>query len=276
MIVTFNAHFPCSDAVNASAQAALSVQALLKVHVPDIAANIGLSTGEANVGAVGYSGFKTMLCVGSPMKVAVALSRMKAGGAGTVFADDKVQHTVRYRYELRPADLVQFPGLGKCEKRFAKPVVVYQLPNSRAMEENEWMYQLQQQQEGFDAWSQAFNSISRARSVEDAGLTLDQWLEGHPNDHIAASCRGAASRHRAPRQLCRSCCGAATAAQLPQLPRRSCYKSIAPLGVMTTGQGAPLEAPVGPGTSLRGSRSQRLRLGGGWRPYKSNVAEKGA
>eukprot|EP00667_Euglena_gracilis_P003215 EG_transcript_3226 len=75
LMVTFNAHFSCSDPPAAAANVALDLVGLMEADSAFAGrVQVGLAAGSVYVGALGYTAFKAMVALGPPLKVAALLS----------------------------------------------------------------------------------------------------------------------------------------------------------------------------------------------------------
>jgi len=150
---------------------------------------MGLSCGHASCGKAGYAPFKAVIALGIPLKVAALLAHLFDLPDGAVVADSSVEERVKYTFGLRPVDLVYLPLLGEHCPAFAKGAVVYALQGRKELQEDEWLYQVQEGARPED-WDAVFAQIAAAETVEGAQRCLTQYIASHPDDRFAARLRG--------------------------------------------------------------------------------------
>eukprot|EP00667_Euglena_gracilis_P002741 EG_transcript_2744 len=126
LLVTFNAHFACSDPCTAASTTALELVAAL-TDLPFAHVQVGLAAGPTYSGHVGYGPFKTMLALGAPPKVASMLAHLSGFDAPAVLVCPAVEERMKYGFALRPVDLVALPALGDHFTPYAKSITVFEL-----------------------------------------------------------------------------------------------------------------------------------------------------
>eukprot|EP00667_Euglena_gracilis_P001429 EG_transcript_1429 len=182
VLVTFNAHFRCCDAPVVAARASLKLQtqlvAKLSVHLQ---LQIGLAEGWMHVGCAGYDPFKTMVALGSPLKVASLLAHLTTAAPDAVLTDPAMEERCRHAFRLRPVALVHFPHLGRFVPSLARGVPVHLLEGVRDLRPTDWLY------DGSpgpppDAWASVFNGLCAADSMADAAELLQTYVDRHPAD----------------------------------------------------------------------------------------------
>eukprot|EP00667_Euglena_gracilis_P002143 EG_transcript_2142 len=183
LLVTFNAHFTCSDPSTAASTAALDVMATLQSdpafpwHV-----QVGLAAGSLNAGHLGNAAFKSMVALGVPMKVASLLSHLSGFDEPAVLACPSLEERVKYTFNLQPVDLVALPGLGEHHALYAKSIIVFALLDTcRRSGTQEWMYEVGGG-EGREQWTTVFREVVKAPSTDKAAMDLQRYIGDHPDD----------------------------------------------------------------------------------------------
>eukprot|EP00667_Euglena_gracilis_P019852 EG_transcript_21338 len=189
IFVTFNAHIPCSDPAGAATAAALELQSQLLPRMDDrMRFQIGLSFGPVFASSVGYSKFKSMVTIGSPMKVASLLCHMDRFENGVILVDSSLEERVKYSYSLRPVELVHMPQLKTFARGLPTSQRIYKLLNKKQLRENEWIYQVEDEASAAD-WNHTFDELVAAKSLQHGQSFLKQYLAGCPHDEVALRLR---------------------------------------------------------------------------------------
>eukprot|EP00668_Euglena_longa_P028282 GGOE01035476.1.p1 GENE.GGOE01035476.1~~GGOE01035476.1.p1 ORF type:complete len:1062 (+),score=255.96 GGOE01035476.1:261-3188(+) len=160
VLVTFNAHFACSDPSTAASSVALDVMEILKEDSSfPWCLQIGLATGPMYTGHLGYSSFKSMLALGAPMKVASLLAHLSGFDESVVLACPSVEERIKYSFVLQPADLVALPTLGEHIPFYAKSITVFVLVahECHSSGSQEWLYEVGA--DGCDEWRSRFTEV---------------------------------------------------------------------------------------------------------------------
>eukprot|EP00668_Euglena_longa_P010770 GGOE01013066.1.p1 GENE.GGOE01013066.1~~GGOE01013066.1.p1 ORF type:complete len:959 (-),score=275.61 GGOE01013066.1:1828-4320(-) len=187
IFVTFNAHIPCADPAGAAATAALEVQYQLLYHLGDrLRFQIGLSFGPTFASSVGYTKFKSMVTMGSPLQLAAMLSRIPRFDNGKILADTSFDERVKYSFNLRPVELLYLPHLKSFSKCNPKSQRISLLLSKKLLQEDEWLYQVQ---ERTSDWVQTFDRLVAAKSTQEGQTLLHQFLADHPQDEVALRLR---------------------------------------------------------------------------------------
>eukprot|EP00667_Euglena_gracilis_P002512 EG_transcript_2511 len=128
VLVTFNAHFGCSDPHTTASHVALDLLATFKEEfVSDVRLQVGLAAGSVYSGHLGYAHFKSMVALGAPMKVASLLAHLSDFEAHTVLVCPSVAERIKYHFTLQPVDLLSLPHLGEHVALYAKSFHVFSL-----------------------------------------------------------------------------------------------------------------------------------------------------
>eukprot|EP00667_Euglena_gracilis_P000738 EG_transcript_738 len=188
VFVTFNAHIPCSDPAGAAALAALNVQSrLLQQVVERLSFQVGVSFGQVHAGVVGYTKFKSMVTMGTPMKVASVLSHITNFDNGTIITDAHTEERLRYNFNLRPAEVVRFPQPPASTRPAASSHIFLLQSRKQLKEQDEWMYQLDRTP--VTEWCSTFNLLNLAQTTEEMHSVLFRYLSAHPKDPVALRLR---------------------------------------------------------------------------------------
>eukprot|EP00667_Euglena_gracilis_P001184 EG_transcript_1185 len=187
LLVTFNAHFTCSDPPIAASSVALELLGIMKgSSAPCEQVQVGLAAGPMYAGHVGYAPFKSMLALGAPMKVASLLSHLSGFDASAVLACPSVEERIKYHFTLQPVDLVALPAMGEHIHLYARSISVFlleaQAAGSRGAQE--WLYEVAAG-ESKGHWAAAFQEVVKARSTDQAREELEGYLGQHPDDWVA-------------------------------------------------------------------------------------------
>eukprot|EP00668_Euglena_longa_P001314 GGOE01001555.1.p1 GENE.GGOE01001555.1~~GGOE01001555.1.p1 ORF type:complete len:994 (+),score=322.69 GGOE01001555.1:389-2983(+) len=189
VFVTFNAHITCADPAGAAAAAAFEMQGMISQKVGDrFKFQIGLSFGAAFAGTVGYAKFKSMVTMGSPMKIASILSHLAHFGNSTILADSTLEDRLRFTFSLTPVELIHLPQLSASSLHVSPSTRVLMLQDKIFMQEDEWMYQLGKGSPITD-WNQTFSHVTTAPTIDAARGALQQYLAVHPADAVALRLR---------------------------------------------------------------------------------------
>eukprot|EP00667_Euglena_gracilis_P005451 EG_transcript_5486 len=187
LLVTFNAHFTCSDPSSASSTAALDVLTTLKGG-PTFPwrVQLGLAVGAIHSGHLGTASFKSMVALGAPLKVASLLSHLSGFDESTVLVCPSLEERIKYAFRLQPVDLVFLPSLGEFNHHYAKSVPIFILLDreNRHGGPQEWLYEVGGV-ERCGLWLTVFRDLAKAASLEKATADLQQYLEAHPEDRLA-------------------------------------------------------------------------------------------
>eukprot|EP00667_Euglena_gracilis_P001218 EG_transcript_1217 len=188
VFVTFNAHIPCSDSAGAAMAAASEVRTKLLQKVGDkLKFQVGVSLGQVLASSVGYVKFKSMVTVGSPMKLASILSHMPRFGSGTILIDSAMEEKVKFAHMLIPVELMHIPDLKSLTHATKKSHVLFAVEKKKVIDEDEWMYQIRNNagENGIADWMETFNQLVRATSVQELQSPLQQFLAGYPTHEAA-------------------------------------------------------------------------------------------
>eukprot|EP00667_Euglena_gracilis_P001183 EG_transcript_1182 len=188
IVVTFNAHLPCSDSCGAAVTSALDIRSRMLKMGGKLKLQIGISFGTVFAGSVGYTKFKSMVTVGSPMKIASVLSRMPVFDSGTILIDSAVEERTKFAFKLSPVELVHIAHL-KSFVRIPKSQSVFMVFGNKDLQVDEWMYQIEDGKESVSDWLEVFARIVSGPSAQEREYTLNQFLESHPHDKVALRLR---------------------------------------------------------------------------------------
>eukprot|EP00667_Euglena_gracilis_P001447 EG_transcript_1446 len=188
IFATFNAHIPCSDPAGAAAGTALDVRSQLRPLGDRLQVQVGVAFGKVFASSVGYTKFKSMVTLGSPMKVAALLSHVSCFGGGAIVADVSLEERVKYSYDLRPLELVYLPRLRDLGESRPASRAVFLLLSKKDLQEDEWLYQLKAGP-AFGNWNQAFDALAAATHLQEAQSHLQSYLADHPCDELALRLR---------------------------------------------------------------------------------------
>eukprot|EP00668_Euglena_longa_P042576 GGOE01056356.1.p1 GENE.GGOE01056356.1~~GGOE01056356.1.p1 ORF type:complete len:994 (+),score=310.99 GGOE01056356.1:265-2982(+) len=187
VLVTFNAHFACSDPPTAAANVALDLMEMLKTDtsVP-VHIQIGLAAGMVYTGHLGYAGFKAMVALGPPMKVASLLSHLSGFRESVVLVCPSVEERIKYSFILQPADLVALPTLGDYVTLFSKSVNIFALEAKSSIdrESDEWLYQVSAGEKP-GHWAAMFSELVKAQTTEKVKVDLEAYVMQHPEARLA-------------------------------------------------------------------------------------------
>eukprot|EP00667_Euglena_gracilis_P007813 EG_transcript_7897 len=187
VLVTFNAHFGCSDPSAAASNVAVDLLASFQQEFTSgLHIQVGLAAGPIYAGHLGYSQFKAMVAVGAPMKVASLLSHLSDFAEHVVLACPYVAERVKYQFTLQPVDLVTLPALGTSVARYAKGISIFSLLGRAdgGQPSQEWLYEVDAH-EYAGAWTATFQQVAKAPSRERAREDLERYLQQHPSDSLA-------------------------------------------------------------------------------------------
>eukprot|EP00667_Euglena_gracilis_P001134 EG_transcript_1134 len=186
LLVTFNAHFACSDPPAAAAGVALDVVAAL-TEEPAFPGRvqIGLAAGPLFVGHLGYASFKAMVALGAPMKVASLLSHLSDFHDSVVLLCPSVEERIKYHFTLQPADLVSLPVLGEHVPLYAKSIGVFSLlGRASTCPQEEWLYHVSSGDTP-GQWAAVFGEVAKVSSLLKARDALEGYLDQCPGDRVA-------------------------------------------------------------------------------------------
>eukprot|EP00667_Euglena_gracilis_P001137 EG_transcript_1138 len=187
VLVTFNAHFGCSDPPVTASHVARDLLLAFKDFEPGLQLQIGLSAGSMYSGHLGYAQFKAMVALGAPMKVASLLAHLSDFDSHTVLVCPSVVERIKYHFTLQPVDLLALPQLGELIALYAKAVCVSSLladsPAGHGSQEQEWLYEVKDRSSC--QWSTTFHEAARAPSVQKAKDHVLHYLRDHPDDPLA-------------------------------------------------------------------------------------------
>eukprot|EP00668_Euglena_longa_P003995 GGOE01004686.1.p2 GENE.GGOE01004686.1~~GGOE01004686.1.p2 ORF type:complete len:558 (-),score=132.28 GGOE01004686.1:189-1862(-) len=186
LLVTFNAHFTCSDPPTAASCVALDLIETMKADMAPGSVQIGLASGAVHSGHLGYTQFKSMVSLGAPIKVASLLAHLSDFKQSVVLVCPSVEERIKYHFHLQPADLVALPGLGNYVALYSKSIRVFILEGRKAcgQEPQEWLYHVGTD-EAPGEWAATFDHIAEAASMEMARSSLNAYLHQHPEDRLA-------------------------------------------------------------------------------------------
>eukprot|EP00667_Euglena_gracilis_P001298 EG_transcript_1297 len=187
VLASFNAHIPCSDPAGAAATAALQARHHLLQRLGDqLKFQFGLSFGAVRAGSVGYTKFKSMVTIGSPMQIASVLSNIGGFQNATILADSGVEERTKYAYSMRPTEVAYLPHLKNYGPQVSRSQCVFLLSGKKQLQEDEWMYQLDH---GGNDWARVFRQLAAAPSLPDRQGVLEGYLAAHPEDEVALRLR---------------------------------------------------------------------------------------
>eukprot|EP00667_Euglena_gracilis_P000507 EG_transcript_507 len=186
IFATFNAHVACPDAHTAAVATALDLRAVLTAGLLAglLRIQIGVSGGQVFSGCTGYQPFKTLVTVGTPMKVAATFAHLANMDGAAVLVDPAVEERVRYSFKLRPVDAVFFPLSGQHSFPLSRAVTVFLVESRVIFQEAEWIYQVQDA-DCSEGWPGVFSNVLTADTQTQASLFLRRYLSLHPEDFYA-------------------------------------------------------------------------------------------
>eukprot|EP00667_Euglena_gracilis_P000617 EG_transcript_617 len=190
VIITFNAHLPCSDPAGTATNAAHELrQLLLQKFGRRLKFNMMLSFGLVLANTVGYSKFKFMATLGHPMKVAAVLPhRFEKLDSGTILVDANIQERMKYSFQFRPMGLLYLPWMKSFAKDTSTSHRIFILDSKKVLDEDEWLYQVGAAEESSD-WDKALERLAAAPSAAEAQGVVDQYVADHPLDYVALQLR---------------------------------------------------------------------------------------
>ena len=121
--VTFNAHAACPDMAYTAATVACRLQDALPQALSKFRFTIGLATGHAYVGKVGYARFRNIQCLGGVMKLAGLLAHLRSSEPCAIITEAHMEGRLKFHFKMSPVDLVQLPTLGTHDKSYSTPTV---------------------------------------------------------------------------------------------------------------------------------------------------------
>eukprot|EP00667_Euglena_gracilis_P001806 EG_transcript_1808 len=187
VLVTFNAHFTCSDPCTAASNTALEVMTTLKKDGAFAwRVQIGMAVGAMYTGHLGNASFKSMVSIGAPMKVASLLSHLSGFEESAVLVCPSLEERIKYTFRLQPVDLVSLPALGQHTALYAKSITISTLEGGirKRSQADEWLYEVGDQSCGL--WAGVFQDLVKATSLEKVFEGLRQYVDDHPEDRLAA------------------------------------------------------------------------------------------
>eukprot|EP00667_Euglena_gracilis_P002273 EG_transcript_2273 len=185
VLATFNAHRPCGYPAGVAAAAALDLRRQLTGKlVNQVQFQVGVAFGPAIVSRVGYAKFKSMVTIGSPMKLAATLSHVECLESGVVVADAALRELVKYTYDLQPLELLHLPHLKPVAGELPTSQRIFTLLGKKSLRDDEWLYQVGAEPDSSD-WGQTFEHLVAAPSAEEARGLLEQYLSSHPTCSLA-------------------------------------------------------------------------------------------
>merc|ERR1712100_626246 len=119
--------------------------------------SIGIGSGEAKVGNMGCEGMKKYSHMSVVLTFTYALERRNAALRAGCLIDKPVAQDVENNFTLREAGTMQLS-----KRSNGKPMEVHQLVGKKAASEDEWMYQLEEQnshKDEFFFWKEAVKAI---------------------------------------------------------------------------------------------------------------------
>eukprot|EP00667_Euglena_gracilis_P001106 EG_transcript_1105 len=187
LFVTFGAHIPCSDGPGAATAAALEMRHRLLQKLGDrMKFQIGVSSGVVFASSVGYTKYKSMVAVGSPMKVAALLSHLPRFGSGTILVDAAIEERVKFVYKISPVELLHMGDVKSLNLTTQKSQPAFAVLGKKVMEEVEWMYQIGENDgNGLADWAETFKKLVVAGSPTELQGILQRYLVDHPSDETA-------------------------------------------------------------------------------------------
>eukprot|EP00993_Chasmostoma_nieuportense_P004677 NODE_5334_length_668_cov_69.532348_g5171_i0.p1 GENE.NODE_5334_length_668_cov_69.532348_g5171_i0~~NODE_5334_length_668_cov_69.532348_g5171_i0.p1 ORF type:complete len:213 (-),score=45.89 NODE_5334_length_668_cov_69.532348_g5171_i0:28-624(-) len=108
----------------------------------------GIASGKATVGTFGCAKMKSFNIMGGLVSYTVALERMANARKMGILIDQSVATTIDHHFEKLIRDRVEWP------KFSAKPLIIYELMESKETKADEWMYQLQRIEESSSPYQQ--------------------------------------------------------------------------------------------------------------------------
>eukprot|EP00668_Euglena_longa_P026817 GGOE01033539.1.p1 GENE.GGOE01033539.1~~GGOE01033539.1.p1 ORF type:complete len:393 (-),score=111.35 GGOE01033539.1:1074-2252(-) len=187
VLVTFNAHFACSDPPITASHVALELLASFQEEpLHSLIVQVGLATGPMYSGHLGNAQFKAMVALGAPMKVASLLAHFSGFEEHVVLVCPAVAERIKYHFTIQPVDLISLPTLGEHVPLFAKSVSIFSLvahaTSGRGTQE--WLYEVNASGSG-GQWTTTFNQVAKANSLEKAKGDLESYSKDHPEDRLA-------------------------------------------------------------------------------------------
>eukprot|EP00667_Euglena_gracilis_P003360 EG_transcript_3367 len=190
VFVTFNAHIPCGDPAEAALAAGLELQSQLLSRLGDrLRFQIGASLGPVFASSVGYTKFKFMVTVGSPMKMASLLSHVPRLENGSITLDADLEARAKFTHRLLPLEVVHLPHMRTLAKTIITSQRIFLLVKNCHLEEDEWIYQVEQGASSSSDWNLTFDKMAVARSLEEQEGCLWEYILRYPQDAIALRLR---------------------------------------------------------------------------------------
>eukprot|EP00667_Euglena_gracilis_P000584 EG_transcript_585 len=223
VLVTFNAHFGCSDPATTAGHVALELLATFQEEFDaSLQLQMGLATGPVYSGHLGYAHFKAMVALGAPMKVASLLAHLSDFEAHTVLVCPSMAERIKYHFKLQPVDLLTLPDLGEHIALYAKGFSVFSLMTdaSAGPGTQEWLYEVKDGSIG--DWTTTFTEAAKAYSLDRATGLVRDFLSAHP-DHPLASRLLRRLPHWQPRL-------GLVMAERPDVPREAAAAPLSPAG----------------------------------------------
>eukprot|EP00667_Euglena_gracilis_P004755 EG_transcript_4781 len=187
VLVTFNAHFGCSDPPTAAGLVALELLAAFQEEFPSgLQIQMGVAAGPVYTGHLGYAHFKAMVAMGAPMKVASLLSHLSDFDEHVILLCPSVAGRIKFHFTVQPADLVTLPSMGENVALYAKSITVFSLVAHVAAGRGsqEWLYEVNANESTGD-WTKTFQQMAKAPNLEKADEDLRHHLDQHPEDRLA-------------------------------------------------------------------------------------------
>eukprot|EP00667_Euglena_gracilis_P001414 EG_transcript_1414 len=188
VLVTFNAHFGCSDPPTAASNVAVDLLTILKEDFTSgLHIQLGLAAGPMYCGHLGHAQFKAMVAVGAPLRVASLLSHLSDFEEHVVLVCPSVAGRVKFHFTLQPVDILNLPVLGETVAVYAKSITISSLEARAATTgrgSQEWLYEVNAN-ESSGAWATTFGQIAKAPSTAKAREELAAYLQQHPGDRLA-------------------------------------------------------------------------------------------
>ncbi|KAG2388067.1 hypothetical protein C9374_000917 [Naegleria lovaniensis] len=171
---------------------AVNEQLESQVHLPVLQYGIGVSRSECLVGNIGTSQTKYAACIGNCPSNALRLASLNETFGTTILTDDSLlialQGFVSRPVHLMPRrSIIQGESLALDDDN-AKQTII-QLISEKKVQDDEWFYELQQQEEQnkFEKYCQTFESLKGQVTfsrIDEIQEILYSYLQNNPNDKV--------------------------------------------------------------------------------------------
>ncbi|KAF0982003.1 hypothetical protein FDP41_011864 [Naegleria fowleri] len=171
---------------------AVNEQLDTQVHLPVLQYGIGVSRSECLVGNIGTSQTKYAACIGNCPSNALRLASLNETFGTTILTDDSLLIALQ-GFVSRPVHLMQRKSIIQGESLAldddnAKQTII-QLISEKKLQDDEWFYELQQQEENnkYEKYSQTFESLKgqvTLNRLEEIQGIFASYLQSDPNDKV--------------------------------------------------------------------------------------------